>query len=132
MLGNFSWICSFQKIISGLSSECQTVWIQIRPYILWSLIWVQTVCKKYQITEAPPAGKELTKRYIVLIYPLNVSSSKIKCNCICYLTVSHKIKFENSMKNLTCEHFLQNTCIPSNLYELYVVLTAFIADINCV
>ena len=48
------------------------------------------------------AGKELTKRYIVGMYPLKVSSSKIKCNCIWYLTVPHKIKFENSMKNLTC------------------------------
>ena len=38
----------FQKIISGIPSECQTVWIQIRPDILLILIWVQTVCKSYQ------------------------------------------------------------------------------------
>ena len=37
----------FQKIISGKPSECQTVWIQIRPDILFGLIWVQTVCKGY-------------------------------------------------------------------------------------
>ena len=35
----------FRKIILGIPSECQTVWIQIRPDILSGLIWVQTVCK---------------------------------------------------------------------------------------
>ena len=34
----------FQKILSGIQSECQTVLIQIRPDILSGLIWVQTVC----------------------------------------------------------------------------------------
>ena len=38
----------FQKILSGMPSVCQTVWIQIRPDILSGLIWVQTVCKGYQ------------------------------------------------------------------------------------
>ena len=40
----------FQKILSGLPSECQTVWIQFRPDILLGLIWVQTICKGYQQT----------------------------------------------------------------------------------
>ena len=31
-----------------LECTCQTVWIQIRPNILWDLIWVQIVCKRYQ------------------------------------------------------------------------------------
>ena len=52
ILGNFSCILSsadffqnhlFWKILSGIPSECQTIWIQI-------LIWVQTVCKGYQQT----------------------------------------------------------------------------------
>ena len=38
----------FRKNLSGILSECQTVWIQIRPIILSGLIWVQTVCKGYQ------------------------------------------------------------------------------------
>ena len=38
----------FRKIVSGIPSACQTVWIQIRPNILSGLIWVQTVCKSYQ------------------------------------------------------------------------------------
>ena len=39
-----------EKILSGIPSECQTVWIQIRPDILSGLIWVQSVCKGYQQT----------------------------------------------------------------------------------
>ena len=38
-------------------SECQTVWIQIRPDIKSGLIWVQTVWKGYQ--QRTPVGKEL-------------------------------------------------------------------------
>ena len=40
----------FRKILSGIHSQCQTVWIQIRPDVVSSLIWVQTVCKSYQQT----------------------------------------------------------------------------------
>ena len=47
----------FRKILSGIPSECQTVWIQIRPNILSGLIWVQTVCKDYQ--QMTQRGKEL-------------------------------------------------------------------------
>ena len=45
------------KILSGISSECQTVWIQIRSDILSGLILYQTVCKSYQQTIL--VGKEL-------------------------------------------------------------------------
>ena len=34
----------FQKNLSRISSECQTVWIQIRPDLLLHLIWVLFVC----------------------------------------------------------------------------------------
>ena len=47
----------FRKIFSGIPSECQTNWIQIRPDILSGLIWVQSVCKGYQQTTL--GGKEL-------------------------------------------------------------------------
>ena len=50
----------FQKGLSGIPSECQTVGIQIRPDVLSGLIWVQTVCKGYQkTTKSPLVGKEL-------------------------------------------------------------------------
>ena len=48
----------FRKILSGIRSECQTVWIQIRPDVLSGLIWVQTVCKGHQQTAL--VGKEFT------------------------------------------------------------------------
>ena len=38
----------FQQILSGIQSECQTVWTQIRPNKMLGLIWIQTVCKRYQ------------------------------------------------------------------------------------
>ena len=50
---------TFSKTSSGISSKCQTVWIQIRPDIFSGLIWVQTICKGYQQTT--PVGKELKK-----------------------------------------------------------------------
>ena len=58
LLGNFSRFLSsadffkiiFLNLLSGIPLECQTVWIQIRPYVLLGLIWVQTVCKSYQQT----------------------------------------------------------------------------------
>ena len=71
MLGNFA--CFFfllsedfffkinylKKNLSGIPSECQTVWIQIRPDVLSGLIWVQTVCKGYQqMTKVATSGKE--------------------------------------------------------------------------
>ena len=51
----------FRKILSGLPSECQTVWIQIRPDLLSGLIWVQTLGKLYQ--ETTLTGKELTSSH---------------------------------------------------------------------
>ena len=70
LLGNFPcffvicWFFQnqlFGKILSGSPSECQTVWIQIRPDILSGLIWVQIVCKGYQQTT--PVGKALNHSF---------------------------------------------------------------------
>ena len=46
-----------KKILLGISSECQTVRFQIRPYVMSGLIWFKTVCKGYQLTIL--AGKKL-------------------------------------------------------------------------
>ena len=40
----------FEKILSGIPSECQTVWTLIRPDESSGLIWVHTVCQGYQQT----------------------------------------------------------------------------------
>ena len=55
LLTFFSKLTSFRKSYQsfkqfGSRSECQIVWIQIRPDILSGLIWVQIVCKGYQQT----------------------------------------------------------------------------------
>ena len=47
----------FLKILSGILTESQTVWIQIRLHILSGLVLVQTVCKGYQQTTL--VGNEL-------------------------------------------------------------------------
>ena len=46
-----------KKNLSGILSECQTVWILIRPDVLLGLIWVKAVCKSYQQTTL--VGNEL-------------------------------------------------------------------------
>ena len=60
LLGNFALFLSsadfiskstfFRNISPGISSECQTVWIQIRYKVLPGLKWIQTVCRGYQET----------------------------------------------------------------------------------
>ena len=59
----FFLIYFFQKKkrnLSGIPSECQTVWIQIRPDVLSGLIWVQTVCTGYQqMTKIATNGEKL-------------------------------------------------------------------------
>ena len=53
-----------EKILSEVSSECQTVWTRIRPDDLSGLIWVQTVCEGYQ--QKSLVDKELKTREYVL------------------------------------------------------------------
>ena len=73
LLGNFSpvFCCLpiffqnelFRKILSGKPSECQAAWIQLMPYIMSGLIWVQTVCKGYQ--QVTLLDKELKMKYLL-------------------------------------------------------------------
>ena len=56
----FVFKLNFSKNLSGIPSECLTVWIQIRPDILSGLIWVQTVCKGYQqMTKVATRGERV-------------------------------------------------------------------------
>ena len=73
-------------------SNCQTVWIQIRPYILSGLISVLTVCKSYQQTTR---SRQWVKVYSThqISFRLNIPKiskhSSLKCSspksavCIC-------------------------------------------------
>ena len=71
----------FKKNLSGMPSECQTVWIQIRPDVLSGLIWVQTVCKGYQQTTKVATSGERVK-WIAL------------SNCICSVFETRLFKSE--------------------------------------
>ena len=53
---------AFSPKKSGVSSVCQTVWIQIRTDILSVLIWAKTVSKDYQ--QKAVASKELTNSFV--------------------------------------------------------------------
>ena len=44
----------FRKILSGIPSECETAWIQIRPDTLSGLIWVQTVLQRLSAAKSQP------------------------------------------------------------------------------
>ena len=74
----------FQKILSGILSECQTVWIQIRADILSALIWVQTVCKGYQQTTKVATSEErVNPLYKLLNYnSVRYYSVNIKSFCV--------------------------------------------------
>ena len=100
MLGNFACffvVCGFfffklffQKSLSGIQSECQKVWLQIRPDVLSGLILVQTVCKGYQ---------QLTK---VTISRERVKGTKSSANHNCsrqHFLFSEKIRFDISCES---------------------------------
>ena len=82
----FFKIMFFEKILSGLPLQCQTVWIQIRPDKMSGLIWVQTVCKGYQQTtksvtdskRAKKLGREKVKLFISLTGIHQVTTSYLK------------------------------------------------------
>ena len=61
LFADFFLKSSFPKILSGISSECQTDWIQSRPDILSGLIWVQSVSLGYE--QKTLVGNELRSKY---------------------------------------------------------------------
>ena len=64
----------------GPSSECQTVWIQIKTDILLAFIWVQTVCKRLLADDKiihwhakSYTGKYFSVQYIVSYMDIHAS-----------------------------------------------------------
>ena len=45
ILSIFEWLL---KTGFTVLSECQNDWIQIRPDVLWNMVWVQSACKCYE------------------------------------------------------------------------------------
>ena len=70
----------FRKDFSGIPSEFQTDWIQIRPNVLSCLIGIQTVCRGYQ--QMTLRDKELqtqSPNLLVLHVKEEMKKKKIKC-----------------------------------------------------
>ena len=103
ILGYFSFFfCSlliffrnqlFCKILSGIPSECPTVWILIRHDILSGLIWTQTVCKGYQQTEL--SRQRLNPLFKNGIY--QVGQSQLSLDGPLYILRGHRLEFQNLM-----------------------------------
>ena len=88
----------FLKILSGIPSECQTVWIQIRPDILSGLIWVQTVCKGYQQTTL--VGKVLRENIIEI--SLNNEFQPLSCIILCTTLLPNL--YPTNLQHSSCKH----------------------------
>ena len=111
-LGNFSCffvVCRFFLKINFFEKknqeyhQCQTVWIQTRPDILSGLIWVQTVCKGYQLRR---------QRVKLSEYITHYKASKYMYECIfenyfCYF--STEIYVVGTQKNCLNEAVLLST-----------------------
>ena len=52
----------FYKFLSGIPSEFETIGTQIRPDVLYGLIWVQSLCKVYQQTTLVGKGLKIYKQ----------------------------------------------------------------------
>ena len=81
----FYYCAIFNSLSAGLfpiPSGCQTVWVQIRPDILSSLIWVQTVCKGYQQMTKVLACWQRVK-YIKTSWYYFLAKTLFKVNFIC-------------------------------------------------
>ena len=82
---DFFEIKFFKKNLPELPSECQTVWIQIRPDDSSSLIWVRTVYKGCQ--QVTLAVKDLLKLPVSVYYFHHPESNSClkeiiySCNC---------------------------------------------------
>ena len=62
---DFSPKLTSSKILSGTLPVCQMVWIQIKTDVLLVLIWVQTVCKGYQMTKVAVSDFFFGKKLIL-------------------------------------------------------------------
>ena len=73
--GFFFFNFFFQNYLSGIPSECQTIWIQI---------WVQTVCKGYQQMTKVATSGERVRYAIIWHFRINVV-----CACCSYHYEKH-------------------------------------------
>ena len=97
------------KILSGIPSEYQIIWIQIRLDMLSGLIWVHTVCKCYQQRKC--GDKELILRLYKWAPPsLNVGDVHY-LKWIGSTIIQYVVKSMQNIKNI-------NELVPSVRYRL--------------
>ena len=106
----------FDKILSGIPSECQTVWTQIRPNDSSDLIWVQSVCQSNQQTTL--VDKELRhSSHIMSPIKGNISSQKINTNSKKQSRVMGKLVFlvsDQFLHKLGCTSTIQRKLEAGN------------------
>ena len=74
-------------MISGILSECQTVWIQIRTDILLFLVWVQSVYKDYHQTTKIATSRQRCTNCCSFSPPF---TTIIICSLIClFILIAH-------------------------------------------
>ena len=98
----------FSKNLSGIPSECQTVWIQIRPDKTSGLIWVQTVCKGYQQMTTVTTSRERVK----IVYGFLKKKKKIQ------KAFRNTIRVSNSLDPDQARHFVGPDLGPKCLQRL--------------
>ena len=99
MLGNFSCFCCrlltffqnklFQKVLSGILSECQMVWNKIRTDRMSVLILFQTVCKGYKqmkryVNSQTTKGHYIVALIIKLIIETSIVSDLYEAPALCH------------------------------------------------
>ena len=116
----------FWKILSGILSECQTVWILIRLDILFCLIWVKTVCKSYQQTTL--VHKELKTLYqqCEVLNKSNNNQSDTNGRQLLNTLLAHEIK--QRLSSLKLWFYMQEKMINIGqaTMELYLLLRKFV------
>ena len=111
-----------------MSSECQTVWIQIRPDIMSGLIWVQTICKGYQ--QMTLGNKGLTSTW----YAFMLSSATDSCpfcirehNLLNYVTwprfeLANPLFWQSKEVWLQTDLLLAGQCEPAfSMITVYII-----------
>ena len=90
--------------VNGIPSECQSVWMQIWPDILSSLIFSQSVHKSYQ--QRTLAGRELRVVYFVKRFQIQANTfvwETVKCS----VKQDTYISLDEALMRKMCEYDLK-------------------------
>ena len=126
MLSKISFI-----VYIAILSNCQSVWIQIRPDILLDLIWVPTVCKGYQQTRL--ANKELIFVWFLWLLfvwfdyvPVNIFQS---CRDGSSLVAQDKVSCSRTQHRASGEAQTRNVSSKA-LYHLVITLFSLVCGLT--